>query len=293
MHRRRPESSRCLPIALLADRPLPGLPQEVAAGSAPLIELRHASKSYVSADGGSPVIVLDDINLEVREGEMLALLGQSGSGKSTILRLMAGLTEPTQGAVLSHGAPLSGVNHRLAIVFQSFALYPWLTVQENVQVGSHPAPPRRGSRKRRRSDRALELIGLVRLRECVSEAVVGRHAPARRSSRARSSRSRKCLCMDEPFSALDVLTAENLRTQVVDLWRGSQHAGLKSIFLVTHNIAEAVFMATRIVIISSHPGSHSHCHCQSAALSAEREFQAVCGAGRPGARGDHGVGPAR
>src|ERR1700688_2836265 len=120
--------------SLLADRPHPELPKEVAAGSAPLIELRHASKSYVSADGGPPVTVLDDINLEVREGEMLALLGQSGSGKSTILRLMAGLTDPTQGVVLSHGAPLAGVNRSLSIVFQSFALYPWLTVQENVQV---------------------------------------------------------------------------------------------------------------------------------------------------------------
>jgi len=119
--------------ALLIERP--ELPREIVDATAPLIELRHVSKSYMSADGGSPVIVLDDINLEVREGEMLALLGQSGSGKSTILRMMAGLTEPTQGAVLSHGAALTGVNPRLAIVFQSFALYPWLTVQENVQVG--------------------------------------------------------------------------------------------------------------------------------------------------------------
>src|SRR5512135_2568026 len=102
---------------LLADRP-PELPHESAA---PLIELRHISKSYAGAGGGAPVTVLDDIIVEVRDGEMLALLGQSGSGKSTILRLMAGLTEPTQGAVLSHGSPLKGVNHRLAIVFQSFA----------------------------------------------------------------------------------------------------------------------------------------------------------------------------
>src|SRR5215468_10005449 len=114
---------------LVADRP-PESPSERPAGPAPLIELRHVSKSYAGADGGAPVTVLDDINFEVREGEMVALLGQSGSGKSTILRLMAGLTAPTQGAVLSHGAPLDGVNRQLAIVFQSFALYPWLTVQE-------------------------------------------------------------------------------------------------------------------------------------------------------------------
>src|SRR6202158_6435552 len=119
----------------LAERPQPELPPESTAALAPLIELRHVSKSYVSADGGSPVTVLDDISLEIREGEMLALLGQSGSGKSTILRLMAGLTEPTLGAVLSHGEPLADVNRGLAIVFQSFGRYPWLTVQENVQVG--------------------------------------------------------------------------------------------------------------------------------------------------------------
>src|SRR5690348_10497294 len=105
---------------LLAERPKPEPPPE--SSSAPLIELRHVSKSY--AGGGSPVTVLDDISLEVRDGEMLALLGQSGSGKSTILRLMAGLTEPTKGAVLGHGAPLASVNRSVAIVFQSFALYP-------------------------------------------------------------------------------------------------------------------------------------------------------------------------
>src|SRR5690348_2728653 len=96
---------------LLSSRPQSGVAPGVATDAAPLVELRHTSKSYLAADGGEPVIVLDDINLEVREGEMLALLGPSGSGKSTILRLMAGLTEPTQGAVLSHGVPLRGVNH--------------------------------------------------------------------------------------------------------------------------------------------------------------------------------------
>src|ERR1700680_5005848 len=115
--------------AVLAERPPPEAPPE-STGAAPLIELRHVSKSYLGADGGSPVTVLDDISLEVREGEMVALLGQSGSGKSTILRLMAGLTEPTQGAALSHGTSLMGINRTLSMVFQSFALYPWLTVHE-------------------------------------------------------------------------------------------------------------------------------------------------------------------
>ncbi len=233
---------------LLAEGPRP----ETAPGSAPLIELRHASKSYSGADGAAPVTVLDDINLEVRDGEMLALLGQSGSGKSTILRLMAGLTEPTQGAVLSHGSPLEGVNRRLAIVFQSFALYPWLTVQENVQVGL--IQRRLDARTaQEETDRALELIGLTGYENAYPKQLSGGMRQRVGFARALVAQP-EVLCMDEPFSALDVLTAENLRTQVVDLWRGSGHAGLKSIFLVTHNIAEAVFIATRIVIISSHPG---------------------------------------
>src|ERR1022692_443679 len=237
---------------LLAERPPSGIPPENAAALAPLIELRHVSKSYVSADGGSPVTVLDDISLEIREGEMLALLGQSGSGKSTILRLMAGLTEPTQGAVLSHGAPLADVNRGLSIVFQSFALYPWLTVQENVQVGliqRRLASPQ----EKDEIDRALELIGLSGYENAYPKQLSGGMRQRVGFARALVAQP-EVLCMDEPFSALDVLTAEGLRTEVVNLWRGSGHAGLKSIFLVTHNIVEAVFIATRIVIISSHPG---------------------------------------
>ena len=117
----------------------------------PLIELQHVSKSYVNADGGSPVTVLDDISLEVREGEILALLGQSGSGKSTILRLMAGLTEPTQGAVRSHGGPLTSLNRGVAIVFQSFALYPWLTVAAKRAGRTYSASARDRDRNRRKS----------------------------------------------------------------------------------------------------------------------------------------------
>jgi NitT/TauT family transport system ATP-binding protein len=237
---------------LLADR-MPSQPApDRAERPAPLIELRHVSKSYVSADGGSPVTVLDDINLEVQEGEMLALLGQSGSGKSTILRLMAGLTAATQGAVLSHGVPLVGVNRHLSIVFQTFALYPWLTVQENVQVGL--IQRRLGpADEQDEIARALELIGLSGYEHAYPKQLSGGMRQRVGFARALVAQP-EVLCMDEPFSALDVLTAESLRTQVVDLWRSSQHAGLKSIFLVTHNIAEAVFMATRIVIISSHPG---------------------------------------
>ena len=233
---------------LLPDRPASVAP-EIAA---PPIELRHVSKSYVSADGGLPVTVLDDISLEIRAGELLALLGQSGSGKSTILRLMAGLTAPTQGSVLSHGAPLRGINASLSVVFQSVALYPWLTVQENVKVGV--VRRRLGAREAQEEiDRVLELIGLSGYENAYPKQLSGGMRQRVGFARALVARP-EVLCMDEPFSALDVLTAENLRTQVVELWRSTSRADLKSIFLVTHDIAEAVFMASRIVIISSHPG---------------------------------------
>ena len=137
-------------------------------------------------------------------------------------------------------------------MFQSFALYPWLTVQENVQVGL--IQRRLDARQEQEEiDRALELIGLTGYENAYPKQLSGGMRQRVGFARALVAQP-EVLCMDEPFSALDVLTAENLRTQVVDLWRGSGHAGLKSIFLVTHNIAEAVFIATRIVIISSHPG---------------------------------------
>jgi len=237
--------------SVLDEKPVPASPRSDGT-PAPLIELRHVTKSYAGADGAAPVTVLDGISLEVRDGEMLALLGQSGSGKSTILRLMAGLTPPTTGTVLSHGELLENLNRRLAIVFQTFALYPWLTVRENVQVGLIRRRLDAASEDKE-IDRALELIGLTGYENAYPKQLSGGMRQRVGFARALVAQP-EVLCMDEPFSALDVLTAETLRTQVVDLWRDTRHAGLRSIFLVTHNIVEAVFMATRIVIISSHPG---------------------------------------
>ncbi|AIY43642.1 ABC-type nitrate/sulfonate/bicarbonate transport system [Collimonas arenae] len=219
--------------------------------AAPLIELQHVSKAYTTG-GGEPVTILDDISLAVREGEMLALLGQSGSGKSTILRLIAGLTDPTNGAVLSHGKALEGINRKLSIVFQSFALYPWLTVQQNVQVG---LTQRRLSvqQEQEEIDKVLTLIGLSGFENAFPKELSG--GMRQRVGLARAIVAKpEVLCMDEAFSALDVLTAENLRAEVVDLWNNASETGIKSIFFVTHNIVEAAYMASRIVIISSHPG---------------------------------------
>ena len=236
------------------------LAAEIAAGTlknmpssanTPLIELQHVSKSY-AAGGGAPVTILDDINLEVREGEMLALLGQSGSGKSTILRLISGLTEPTAGSVLSRGAPLRGTNHHLSIVFQGFALYPWLTVQENVKVG---LIQRRLSKQQELEEieKVLSLIGLSGFENAYPKELSGGMRQRVGFARAIVAKP-EVLCMDEAFSALDVLTAETLRAEVVQLWRNTQDTGIKSIFFVTHNIVEAAYMASRIVVISSHPG---------------------------------------
>ena len=244
-----------------------------------IVELNHVSKSFASG-GGSPVTILDDINLQVEEGEMLALLGQSGSGKSTILRLMAGLAQPSDGAVLCHGAPLTEVNRSLSIVFQSFALYPWLTVSENVRVGlinrRLPATEEAGE-----IGRALKLIGLSGYENAYPKELSGGMRQRVGFARAIVAKP-EVLCMDEAFSALDVLTAENLRTEVVNLWqdRGEEQSNLKSIFFVTHNIAEAVFMATRIVIITSHPGRIKHVIHNPLPYPREvnsKEFQALVG----------------
>ena len=223
----------------------------------PIVELNHVSKS-VASGGGPAVTILDDINSHVEEGEMLALLGQSGSGKSTILRLMAGLAQPSEGVVLRHGEPLTEVNRSLSIVFQSFALYPWLTVSENVRVGlinRRLKPPEEEAE----IERALELIGLSGYENAYPKELSGGMRQRVGFARAIVAKP-EILCMDEAFSALDVLTAENLRTEVVNLWQDhrEEQSQLKSIFFVTHNIAEAVFMATRIVIISSHPGRIKH-----------------------------------
>ena len=246
-----------MPADLTIPSPFADAGDSAAAPKHAIVELNHVSKSFASG-GGSPVTILDDINLQVEEGEMLALLGQSGSGKSTILRLMAGLAQPSEGVVLRHGAPLTEVNRSLSIVFQSFALYPWLTVSANVRVGliNRRLP---AMEEEVEIGRALKLIGLSGYENAYPKELSGGMRQRVGFARAIVARP-EVLCMDEAFSALDVLTAENLRTEVVNLWqdRREDQSHLKSIFFVTHNIAEAVFMATRIVIITSHPGRIKH-----------------------------------
>lgn len=215
-----------------------------------IAELREVSKVY-RANRGHEFKVLDQIDLAVHEGELLALLGQSGSGKSTILRCLTGLVEPTAGRALNYGQPLQGINHHASIVFQTFALYPWLSVERNVEVG---LMSRRMSRAERTEavERAIDLIGLGNYHAAYPRELSGGMRQRVGIARALVSEP-NLLCLDEAFSALDVLTAENLRQELIALWR-KQDTGLKSIFMVTHNIEEAVEMATRICILFPRPG---------------------------------------
>jgi NitT/TauT family transport system ATP-binding protein len=220
------------------------------ADSAPIAELRSVTKSFITA-GGHELKVLDQIDVSVREGELLALLGQSGSGKSTILRCLTGLIEPTSGRVLHKGETLRGVNTDASVVFQTFALYPWLTVEQNVAVGLMAHQVSRAERDAA-VDRVIELIGLGNYHAAYPRELSGGMRQRVGIARALVSQP-KLLCLDEAFSALDVLTAENLRQELISLWRTSG-TGLSSIFMVTHNIEEAVEMATRIVVLFPRPG---------------------------------------
>ena len=215
----------------------------------PIAELCAVNKSFIS--GGHELKVLEQIDVAVHEGELLALLGQSGSGKSTILRCLTGLIEPTSGRVLRKGQPLYGVNDEASVVFQTFALYPWLTVEQNVAVG---LMSRQISRAERDAavNRAIELIGLGNYHAAYPRELSGGMRQRVGIARALVSQPR-LLCLDEAFSALDVLTAENLRQELIHLWRAPD-TGLSAIFMVTHNIEEAVEMATRIVVLFPRPG---------------------------------------
>ncbi|WP_155640049.1 ABC transporter ATP-binding protein, partial [Burkholderia territorii] len=197
------------------------------------------------------LLVLDDANLSLREGEIVGLLGRSGSGKSTLLRIIAGLIEPTGGEVTYLGKPLTGPAEGVAMVFQTFALFPWLTVLQNVEAGLEALGV--GARERReRALAAIDLIGLDGFENAYPRELSG-------GMRQRVGFARALvvdptiLLMDEPFSALDVLTAETLRTDLLDLWTQGRMP-IKSVLIVTHNIEEAVFMCDRILVLSSNPG---------------------------------------
>jgi NitT/TauT family transport system ATP-binding protein len=216
----------------------------------PLISVQSVSKSFAGPDGGS-VTVLDNISLDVAEGEFVALLGRSGSGKSTLLRCIAGLIAPSSGKVLFRGEQLTGTNRETTMVFQTFALLPWLTVQQNVEIGleARDVPP---PERKERALRVIDIVGLDGYESAYPKELSGGMRQRVGFARALVVEP-AALLMDEPFSALDVLTSENLRGELLELWEGKRFP-TKTIVMVTHNIEEAVLLADRLLVLGTNPG---------------------------------------
>jgi NitT/TauT family transport system ATP-binding protein len=215
-----------------------------------VLAVRGAKKAF-RRPNGEPLVVLESVDLTLREGELVGLLGRSGSGKSTLLRLIAGLSKPNGGSVEYLGKTVDGPPPGIAMVFQSFALFPWLTVLDNVEVGLEAmgVPP---AEMRSRALRAIDMIGLDGYESAFPRELSGGMRQRVGFARAVVTHP-NVLLMDEPFSALDVLTAETLRTDFLDLWSEGQ-LPIKSVILVTHNIEEAVQMCDRILLFASNPG---------------------------------------
>ncbi|HLV79289.1 MAG TPA: nitrate/sulfonate/bicarbonate ABC transporter ATP-binding protein [Chthonomonadaceae bacterium] len=214
----------------------------------PLLSAEHITKYYGE---GKRILVLHDVSLAIREGEIVAILGPSGSGKSTLLRILAGLIPPSEGAVQFRGAAQTGPNPHVAIVFQTFALFPWLTVYQNVEVGLLNSDVPETQRRRRILD-AIDVIGLDGFEDAYPKELSGGMRQRVGFARALVVQP-EILFMDEPFSALDVLTGENLKRELLGLWR-SRKIPTQAIVMVTHNIEEAVFMGDRLVVMGANPG---------------------------------------
>ncbi|HQA03266.1 MAG TPA: nitrate/sulfonate/bicarbonate ABC transporter ATP-binding protein [Thermodesulfovibrio thiophilus] len=215
-----------------------------------ILELKNVKKSFLIGKGRD-ITVLDNINLNIFSDDFVSILGQSGAGKSTLLRIMAGIIEPTEGEVLYKGIPLKKANARIAVVFQSFALFPWFNVLENVRVGL-VGQGLNDEEINEKAIRAIDLVGLDGFEDAYPRELSGGMRQRVGIARALAVEP-ELLLMDEPFSALDVLTADNLRGDIIDLWREGKMPA-KAIVLVTHNIEEAVSMSSRAVVLSHNPG---------------------------------------
>ncbi|MFA5960972.1 MAG: nitrate/sulfonate/bicarbonate ABC transporter ATP-binding protein [Tatlockia sp.] len=215
-----------------------------------IIAIENCRKSFKKASS-QDLLVLEDVNFKLRKGEIVALLGKSGSGKSTLLRIIAGLVQPTSGRVTYRGQPVTGPVPGIAMVFQSFALMPWLTVLENVELGLEAQGVGREERRRRAID-AIDTIGLDGFESAFPKELSGGMRQRVGFARALVINP-DVLLMDEPFSALDVLTAENLKSDLLELWQ-EKKTNTNGILLVTHNIEEAATLADRIIIFGSDPG---------------------------------------
>jgi NitT/TauT family transport system ATP-binding protein len=215
-----------------------------------LLQIESVRQAFPKQEG-EDLLVLDDINFTLENNQIVGLLGRSGSGKSTLLRLISGLAKPTAGSIVYNGQPVAGPAPGIAMVFQSFALFPWLTVLDNVQLGLE-ALGLPEAEIRQRALAGIDLIGLDGYESAYPRELSGGMRQRVGFARALVVHP-NILLMDEPFSALDVLTAETLRTDFLDLWIEGK-LPIKGVILVTHNIEEAVLMCDRILVFSRSPG---------------------------------------
>lgn len=215
-----------------------------------LIALEQVGKSYQQPNG-QKIPILENISLKLNTGEIVALLGPSGSGKSTLMRIIAGLIAPSSGQVMYRNRPMLGLNPGVAIIFQAFALYPWLTVLENVELGLK-ALGAEVTARRAKALKMIDIIGLDGFENAYPKELSGGMRQRVGFARALAVEP-ELLCMDEPFSALDVLTAENLRFELLDLWL-ERRIPTKAVLIVTHGIEEAVILADRIIVLGRNPG---------------------------------------
>src|SRR5271168_3268750 len=214
-----------------------------------LLELKHISKSFAHAKG--TLQVLNDVSFDVNEGEFIAIVGPSGCGKSTLLRIINGIVPQSSGQVLYNGRQIDGINLECALVFQSFALMPWLTVEDNVEMPleARGVPP---DIRRKRISFYIDKVGLDGFEEAYPRELSGGMKQRVGLARALAAEPR-VLLMDEPFSALDALTAITLREELLDIWQ-SPDMPVKNIVLVTHIIEEAIELADRIIVMAASPG---------------------------------------
>lgn len=215
---------------------------------APVVSIQKVSKSFISEE--RPITVLDNVSFDVTK-EFLCIVGPSGSGKSTLLRIVAGLDKPTQGQVYFHGKPVVGPSPRMGMVFQTFALIPWRTVLENVEMGLAWVDIPEDER-RRKSMKFIMDVGLDGFESSYPKELSGGMKQRVGIARALALEP-EVLLMDEPFSSLDALTAEGLRREVLELWR-DPHFSTNSVIMVTHNVQEAVSMADTVIVMSPRPG---------------------------------------
>ncbi len=215
-----------------------------------LLKINQVTKSFPKPDG-KDLLVINHVDLTMHEGEIVALLGRSGSGKSTLLRMMGGLTSPTSGEILYRDIPIKKPMHGISMVFQNFALMPWLTVLENVELGLE-ALKISAKVRRERALRAIDMIGMDGFESAYPKELSGGMKQRVGFARALVIQP-DLLLMDEPFSALDVLTSESLRSDLLELWQ-DKDSPIKGIFYVTHNIEEAVLTADRVLIFGANPG---------------------------------------